>query len=57
MAKTAPKSRIGVLYQNDDYGKDLLAGLSRGLGKKAKLVVSKQSYNADDSDVRRRSRS
>jgi branched-chain amino acid transport system substrate-binding protein len=51
VAKTAPKSRIGVLYQNDDYGKDLLAGLSHGLGKKAKLVVSKQSYNPDDSDV------
>ena len=51
VAKTAPKSRIGVLYQNDDYGKDLLAGLNRGLGKKAKLVVSKQSYNPDDSDV------
>jgi len=52
VAKTAPKSKIGVLYQNDDYGKDLLAGLMHGLGKKAKLVVSKQSYNADDSDVR-----
>src|SRR4051812_3815851 len=51
IAKTAPKSRVGVLYQNDDYGKDLLAGLSHGLGKKAKLVVSKQSYNPDDSDV------
>ena len=51
VAKTAPKSRIGVLYQNDDYGKDLLAGLTRGLGKKAKMVVSKQSYNPDDSDV------
>ncbi len=51
VAKTAPKSRIGVLYQNDDYGKDLLAGLSHGLAKKAKLVVSKQSYNPDDSDV------
>jgi branched-chain amino acid transport system substrate-binding protein len=49
VAKTAPKSRIGVLYQNDDYGKDLLAGLTRGLGRK--LVVSKQSYNADDPDV------
>ena len=27
VAKTSPKARIGVLYQNDDYGKDLLAGL------------------------------
>jgi branched-chain amino acid transport system substrate-binding protein len=52
VAKTTPKARIAVLYQNDDYGKDLLAGLTRGLGRKAKLVVSKQSYNVDDADVR-----
>ncbi len=51
VAKTSPKARIGVLYQNDDYGKDLLAGLTRGLGKKAKLVVSKQSYDVTDSEV------
>jgi branched-chain amino acid transport system substrate-binding protein len=48
IAKTAPKSRIGVLYQNDDYGKDLLAGLRRGLGKKAKLIVSTQNYDVTD---------
>lgn len=51
VVKHAPKSRIGVLYQNDDYGKDLLAGLQRGLGAKAGLVKSKQSYNVDDPDV------
>jgi branched-chain amino acid transport system substrate-binding protein len=52
VAKTSPKARIGVLYQNDDYGKDLLAGLRNGLGKKAKLIVAKQSYDPTDSDVR-----
>ena len=51
LVKHAPKSRIGVLYQNDDYGKDLLAGLQRGLGSKAGLIKSKQSYNVDDPDV------
>ena len=51
IAKTAPKSKIGVLYQSDGYGNELLAGLKRGLGKKAKLIVSKQSYDATDSDV------
>ena len=51
IVKHAAKSRIGVLYQNDDYGKDLLAGLQRGLGKKAGLIKSKQSYNVDDPDV------
>ena len=51
VAKTSPKARIGVLYQNDDYGKDLLKGLSKGLGSKAKLVVSKQSYDVTDDQV------
>jgi branched-chain amino acid transport system substrate-binding protein len=40
-----------VLYQNDDYGKDLLAGLRNGLGAKKKLIVSTQGYNVDDPDV------
>jgi branched-chain amino acid transport system substrate-binding protein len=52
VAKTTPKARIAVLYQNDDYGNDLLTGLKHGLGKKAKQIVSKQSYNVDDPDVR-----
>jgi len=51
IVKHQPAARIGVLYQNDDYGKDLLAGLQRGLGSKAGLVKSKQSYNVDDPDV------
>jgi branched-chain amino acid transport system substrate-binding protein len=51
VAKTTPKARIGVLYQNDDYGKDLLAGLRNGLGKKASLIKSRQSYDVTDSDV------
>jgi branched-chain amino acid transport system substrate-binding protein len=51
VAKTSPKARIGVLYQNDDYGKDLLKGLSKGLGSKGKLVVSKQNYDVNDADV------
>jgi branched-chain amino acid transport system substrate-binding protein len=51
LIKHQPSARIGVLYQNDDYGKDLLAGLQRGLGSRAGLVKSKQSYNVDDPDV------
>jgi branched-chain amino acid transport system substrate-binding protein len=51
ISKTSPKARIGVLYQNDDYGKDLLKGLNNGLGSKAKLIVSKQSYDVTDADV------
>src|SRR5947199_3525685 len=52
IAKTRPNARIGVLYQNDDYGKELVAGLQRGLGQKAKLIVSKQGYDVIDTDVK-----
>jgi branched-chain amino acid transport system substrate-binding protein len=51
VSRTNPKARIGVLYQDDDYGKDLLSGLRRGLGSKAARIVSRQSYEASDPDV------
>jgi branched-chain amino acid transport system substrate-binding protein len=46
-----PKSKIAVLYQNDDYGKDLLKGLKDGLGDKAKMIVSEVSYETSDATV------
>jgi len=45
-----PKARIAVLYENSDFGKDLLAGLRRGLGRKGRIVAT-QSYEILDSDV------
>src|ERR671933_1584735 len=52
IARTRPKARIGVLYQNDDYGNELVSGLERGLGAKKRLIVSKQGYDVTDNDVR-----
>jgi branched-chain amino acid transport system substrate-binding protein len=46
-----PSSRIAVLYQNDDYGKDLLKGLKDGLGEKAKMIVAEASYEVTDPTV------
>jgi branched-chain amino acid transport system substrate-binding protein len=40
-----PNAKIGVLYQNDDYGQDYLQGLTDGLGSKASLIVDKESYD------------
>jgi branched-chain amino acid transport system substrate-binding protein len=40
-----PSAKIGVLYQNDDYGQDYLKGLTDGLGSNASMIVSKQSYD------------
>jgi branched-chain amino acid transport system substrate-binding protein len=45
------KAKIAVLYQDDDYGRDLLAGLRRGLGKKASAIVGKVGYDPTTSDV------
>jgi branched-chain amino acid transport system substrate-binding protein len=45
------KPKIAVLYQNDDYGRDLRAGLRKGLGSKAKLIVSEVGYDPTSSDV------
>ena len=43
-----PTAKVGVLYQNDDYGKDYLKGLKEGLGNKASLIVKEVSYEASD---------
>jgi len=50
--ETKPNAKIGVLYQNDDYGKDYLKGMEDGLGEKAKtMIVSKVSYEVTDPTI------
>ncbi|PHP67408.1 branched-chain amino acid ABC transporter substrate-binding protein [Zhengella mangrovi] len=46
-----PDGKIGVLYQNDDYGKDYLNGLKAGLGDKASMIVAEQPYETSDPTV------
>lgn len=50
IAAHRPKARIAVLYENSDFGKDMLNGLRRGLGGKAKIVGT-QAYEVADADV------
>ena len=38
-------AKIGVLYQNDDYGQDYLKGLTDGLGSDASKIVDKETYD------------
>ena len=47
----APRARIAVLYQNDDYGKDLLKGLRDGLGEHAGMIVAEASYETTDATI------
>ena len=50
--KNYPNGKIGILYQNDDYGKDYLKGLKDGLGDKAKtMIVSEQPYEVADPTI------
>jgi branched-chain amino acid transport system substrate-binding protein len=47
-----PDAKIGVLYQNDDYGKDYLKGRKDGLGDRAaKMIVSEVTYEVSDPTV------
>ncbi len=39
-----PSGKLAVLYQNDDFGKDLLQGLKDGLNSKAGMIVAEASY-------------
>lgn len=50
--KEKPDAKIGVLYQNDDFGKDYVQGLKDGLGAAyGKLVVKEVSYETTDPTV------
>jgi len=50
--RSKPDARIAVLYQNDDFGKDLLNGLTTALGDKAKkMIVDTQNFQATDPTI------
>jgi branched-chain amino acid transport system substrate-binding protein len=45
-------AKVGVLYQNDDYGKDYVKGFKDGLGDKAKsMIVAETPYETTDPTV------
>ncbi|RPH44178.1 MAG: branched-chain amino acid ABC transporter substrate-binding protein [Burkholderiales bacterium] len=47
-----PNAKIGILMQNDDYGRDYLKGFLDGLGDKAKTMIVKQvTYEVTDPTV------
>ena len=49
--KNHPTLKLGVLYQDDAYGKDMVAGLKRGLGAKQKQIVSLVGYDPTGANV------
>ncbi|HXG05118.1 MAG TPA: ABC transporter substrate-binding protein [Candidatus Binatia bacterium] len=50
--KNVKDAKIGILYQNDDYGKDYLKGFKDGLGEAGRrLIVLEQTYEVTDPTV------
>ena len=48
---TKPDGKIGVLFQNDDFGKDYLIGLKAELGDHAGMIVKETSYETSEPTV------
>jgi branched-chain amino acid transport system substrate-binding protein len=49
---TTPSAKIGILYQNDDLGRDYLSGMREGLGAEhAAMIVKEISYEVSDATV------
>ena len=52
LLETRPNGKVGILMQNDDYGKDYVNGFKAGLGDKAKsMIVSEVTYEVTDPTV------
>jgi branched-chain amino acid transport system substrate-binding protein len=49
--KNKPDAKIGVFYQNDDFGKDYVRGLRAGLGTKAEQIIAEASYELADPTI------
>jgi len=50
--KNHPNAKVGILYQNDDLGKDYLNGIKAGLGDKAaSMIVAEASYEVSDPTI------
>src|SRR5919204_5018346 len=51
IVKHLKHAKIALLYQDDDYGRDLVSGLRKGLGEKAGSIVAKVGYDPTTTDV------
>src|SRR5262249_20139307 len=51
LARAQKKAKIAVLFQNDDYGKDLLANLRRGLARSGSKIVAALPSEVTSPDV------
>ena len=52
IARFQSDQKIGVLYQNDDYGKDYLTGFKAGLGSASANIIDAEPFEVTAADVR-----
>jgi branched-chain amino acid transport system substrate-binding protein len=51
LARTQGAAKVGVLYENDGFGQELLSGLRRGIQRSRVKIASVQPYDAASFDV------
>jgi branched-chain amino acid transport system substrate-binding protein len=51
IVKNFPNAKVGVLYQNDAFGKNYYAGLRVGLGAKKNQIVDAESYDVSQTSL------
>src|SRR5258705_709008 len=51
LMKEKPKSKIRIMYENDDFGKDYLKGLKDGVGAKASMLIAEESYETAEPSI------
>src|SRR6516162_433547 len=50
LLRNYPQGRIGILFQNDDYGKDYVKGLKDGLNEKMRIITA-SPYEPTDATI------
>ena len=51
LAQDKPGARIAILFQNDDFGRDYLAGFRKALGDRSTMIVGEASFDLTDPTV------
>jgi len=51
LAAVAPKAKVAVIYENNEYGQEELAGLRQGLGARASQIVATEPYELTDTNL------
>jgi branched-chain amino acid transport system substrate-binding protein len=51
IARNLPNAKVGIIYQNDSYGRDYINGLQTGLGSHKSQIVSQQGFEVTDTSV------